>query len=201
MENDNWGGATALANAMAAVGAFPYAGPTSRDAAAFTDITTRDNSVRVSAAGNGTGTVIAEIYDATPGNEFTVSTPRLVNVSVLKHLGSGLTVGFVVGGATTAKVLVRAIGPTLGAAPFSVPGAVADPQLTLFSGQTSIGTNDNWGGTAALTSAFNSVGAFALPPTSRDAALVATLQPGSYTVEVSGIGTSGLALVEVYEVP
>ena len=42
-------------------------------------------------------------------------------------------------------------------------GAIADPQLTLFSGQTSIGTNNNWGGTAALSAAFTAVGAFALP--------------------------------------
>jgi hypothetical protein len=46
------------------------------------------------------------------------------------------------------------------------------------------------------------VGAFALPASSRDAALLVTLQPGSYTVQVSGVGgTTGVALVEVYEVP
>ena len=35
----------------------------------------------------------------------------------------------------------------------------------------------------------------------RRAALLATLQPGNYTVQVSGVGGSGTALVEVYEVP
>jgi hypothetical protein len=36
---------------------------------------------------------------------------------------------------------------------------------------------------------------------SRDAALVTTLQPGGYTAQVSGVGnTTGIALVEVYEV-
>ncbi|MEY2878721.1 MAG: hypothetical protein RLZZ15_1101, partial [Verrucomicrobiota bacterium] len=60
----------------------------------------------------------------------------------------------------------------------------------------------NWGGTAALTAAFTSVGAFALPAASLDAALVATLQPGNYTVEVKGAGTTtGVALVEIYDVP
>ena len=125
-----------------------------------------------------------------------------MNVSVLKHLGTGLTVGFVIGGLEAKTVLIRAVGPTLGGAPFNVPGVVADPQLTLFSGQTSIGTNNNWGGTAALTAAFSQVGAFALPATSLDAALVATLLPGNYTVQVSGVGgTTGVAIVEVYEVP
>lgn len=201
-ENDNWGGAAATSTAMANVGAFPYSGLLSLDSAFVGDIPSGDNSVRVSAAGSGTGTVIAEIYDATPTTSFRADTPRLVNVSVLKHLGTGLTVGFVIGGLEAKTVLIRAVGPTLGAAPFNVPGVVLDPQLTLFSGQTSIGSNDNWGGTAALTAAFSQVGAFSLPATARDAALVATLLPGNYTVQVSGVGgTTGVAIVEVYEVP
>jgi hypothetical protein len=45
------------------------------------------------------------------------------------------------------------------------------------------------------------VGAFALPAGSADAAILVTLQPGAYTVQVSsGDGSSGLALVEVYDV-
>ncbi|MBL9202364.1 MAG: hypothetical protein JNL39_17775 [Opitutaceae bacterium] len=200
-ENDNWGGSAQLAAALSAVGAFAFSGATSRDAALTANITTRDNSVKVSAAGNGTGKVIAEIYDATPAASFTTTTPRLINVSVRKHLGSGLTVGFVVGGATPARVLVRAVGPTL--ASFGVPGVVADPQLALFNASSvKIGENNDWLGTSELTAAFAAVGAFALPATSKDAALVASLAPGNYSVQVSGVnGTTGVALVEVYEVP
>ncbi len=199
--NDNWGGSAQLTAALAAVGAFAYTGPFSKDAATTANITTRDNSVKVSAVGSGRGTVIAEIYDATSLASFTTSTPRLINVSVRKHLGSLLTMGFVVGGSTSAKVLVRGIGPTLGA--FGVPGTVADPQLTLFnSSSVKIGENNDWGGTAPLTAAFASVGAFALPSTSKDAALLVTLAPGNYTAQVTGVnGTTGVALVEVYEVP
>ncbi len=200
--NDNWGGAPALAAAMQAVGAFAFTDSTSRDAATAGDFALGNNSVKVSAAGPGTGAVIAEIYDATPAGAFTASTPRLINVSVLKHLGDGLTAGFAVGGRTARTVLIRAVGPTLGAAPFEIEGVVADPQLTLHAGGAQIGGNDNWGGTAALAAAFAQVGAFALPGSSRDAALLATLQPGTYTVQVSGVGgTTGLALVEIYEVP
>jgi hypothetical protein len=199
--NDNWGGGAALTNAMAAVGAFAFASPTSRDAAAAVDITTRDNSVKVTVVGTGSGAVIAELYEATPSANFTETTPRLVNVSVLKNIGTGLTMGFVVGGSTSQTVLVRAIGPTLGAAPFNIAGVVADPQLALFSGQTKINENNDWGGTAALTAAFTQVGAFALPAASRDAAILATLEPGSYTVQVTGVNaTSGTAIIEVYEV-
>jgi hypothetical protein len=201
-ENDNWGGTSALSTAFASVGAFAYVNGSSLDAAVFSTIAPGDNSVRVSATGTGTGMVIAELYDATPFASLTSTSARLVNVSVLKNLDAGLTIGFVIDGSGSKKVLIRAVGPTIGAAPFNVAGAVADPQLTLFSGQTSIGSNDNWGGTAELTAAFTQVGAFSLPATSRDAALLATLQPGNYTVQVRGVGTTtGVAIVEVYEVP
>ena len=160
--------------------------------------------MKVSPVGNLSGAVIAEIYDATPTANFTATTPRLVNVSVLKSIGTSLTAGFVVGGGTGPRtVLIRAIGPTLGTL-FGLPGTVADPQLALFnSASAKIGENDNWGGTAALTAVFTSVGAFQLPnATSRDAALLVTLEPGNYTVQVSGVGgTTGTALVEIYEVP
>lgn len=200
-ENDNWGGSAFLADAMSAVGAFAYSGPASRDAAVALAVASGDNSVKVSGAGRGTGTVIAEIYDATPAAAFSGTTPRLVNVSVLKQLGAGLTVGFVVGGNGAANVLVRAIGPTLKSA-FGVGDAVSDPQVTLFGGRVAVVANDNWGGSATLSAAFSSVGAFALPTGARDAAVIATLNPGSYTVQVSGVaGATGMILVEIYELP
>jgi CubicO group peptidase (beta-lactamase class C family) len=200
-QNDNWGGAPALSAAMAGVGAFAYMAPTSRDAAALTTINAgENNSVKVS--GSGGGQVIAELYDATPNDSFLFSTPRLLNVSVLKHLGTGLTVGFSIGGTTPVKVLVRAVGPTLGAAPFNVAGVVADPQLVLFNGSNRIGENNDWGGGTMLATAFAQVGAFALPTNSRDAAMLVTLAPGNYSAQVSGINnTTGVAIVEVYEVP
>jgi hypothetical protein len=95
--------------------------------------------------------------------------------------------------------LVRAAGPALGA--FNVPGTLADPLLTVFNASNAvIATNDNWD--ASLTATFNSVGAFAFPSGSRDAALVLTLGAGSYSIQVSGVGgTSGVALAEIYELP
>lgn len=204
-ENDNWGGSTALTNAFASVGAFAYTSTASLDAAALANITTRDNSVKVSAAGNGTGAVIAEIYDATPFASLTASTPRLLNVSVLKALdpGTSLTAGFVIRGQTGRTVLVRAIGPGLTAA-FGVQGAMPDPQLALYnSSSLKIAENDNWGGSTALSNAGSAVGAFAIANSaSRDAMLVMTLAPGDYTATVSGVGgVGGNVIVEVYEVP
>ncbi len=199
-ENDNWGGGANLSDAFASVGAFPFAGTTSKDAAISTSLTTRDNSVKVSAAGTGSGLVIAEVYDASADAAFVGATPRLVNVSVLKSLGDGLTVGFTIFGSTK-TVLIRAIGPTLG--DFGVGGVVLDPKMVLFnSTSVKIDENDNWSGAAPVKAAMDAVGAFPLNATSKDAALLATLPPGGYSVQVSGVNnTTGVALVEVYEVP
>jgi hypothetical protein len=205
--NNDWAGATSLANAFAAVGAFAYASATSKDAAIFQPSLSPGNyTVQVSDAGNGSGTVIAELYDAS-GTAFTPATPRLVNVSVLKQISpdGALTAGFVVGGSTAKTVLVRAVGPTLGAAPFGLGGTMPDPQLKLFnSAQAVVATNDDWGGDAQLTSAASRVGAFALiAPSSKDAVLLLTLAPGNYTAQASPAGgtAGGTAIVEIYEVP
>lgn len=205
--NDDWGGGAALAAAFQQVGAFPYAAANSKDAASFNPSTTAGAyTIQVSGVGAAAGSVIAELYDATADGAATEATPRLVNVSVLKQIPAGgfLTAGFVIGGGAGAArtVLIRAIGPTLGAAPFNVGGAMADPKLELFRGQSVIAENDNWGGDAQLTTVAGSVGAFALgDPGSRDAVLLVTLPPGGYTAQVSGVNGGGLALVEVYEVP
>lgn len=197
--NDNWGGGTALAAAFNAVGAFALQSA-SLDAAALASVTapSSGSTVVVSGGTGGGGLVLAEIYDASA--TFTPSTPRLINVSVNKAMTAGekLIAGFVISGGTARTVLVRAVGPGLAA--FGVGGAMADPSLALFSGASKIAENDNWGGDAQVAATFSQVGAFGLPSASKDAVLLLTLPPGAYTAQVAGTG-SGLALVEVYEVP
>lgn len=125
---------------------------------------------------------------------------RLANVSVRTSAGGAdiLITGFTIGPGPSKTVLVRAVGPTLGA--FGVAGTLSDPKLELYnSASVKIAENDNFNSADAAT--FASVGAFPLNSGARDAALVATLPSGSYSVQVSGIGgASGVALVEVYEV-
>ena len=66
--------------------------------------------------------------------------------------------------------------------------------------RTEIASNDNW--SPADATVFQQVGAFALPPGSKDAALVRVLGAGAYTAQASGLANStGVALVEVYELP
>lgn len=198
-ENSGWAGDPRITATALQVGAFPLASPSSRDAAYFWDDAGGSNR-SMTISGTSAGFVLAEIYDATPTTTYAISTPRLINVSVLKNIGSGLTAGFVIGGTTPVNVLVRAIGPSLAA--FGVAGALPQPRLELFDGSsTSVAVNTVWGGAPALASAFTGVGAFPLEPASRDAAILISLAPGSYTARVSGVGgTTGAALVEVYEV-
>jgi uncharacterized protein (DUF1800 family) len=127
---------------------------------------------------------------------------RLANLSTRALTGTGdsvLTTGFVIAPGANKQVLIRAIGPTLSA--FGLPGILPDPKLDLFATGSNvvIASNDNWNAADAATMA--AAGAFTLPPGSKDAAIVVTLAPGNYTAQVSGVGTTtGLALVEVYEV-
>jgi len=194
-ENDNWGGSAELRAAFTAVGAFPFSGSATLDAAAETTVSSSANSVRISGVGGSTGTVLAEVYEAPTPTGLTLR--KLMNVSVLKEVSSGLSAGFVIGGDTAHTVLIRAIGP--GLAPFGLAGLLADPTLELFGGSTLLMANQDWSGSTALHGAFAATGAFDLPPTSRDSALVATLSPGNYTARVTGTAASaGVTLVEVY---
>jgi Quinohemoprotein amine dehydrogenase, alpha subunit domain III len=202
LSNDNWGGSTVLTGAFAAVGAFPL-NSASRDAAVQVSLSAAGlsgYSARLtSVVTTESGVALTETYDS----DSLTSPIRLVNLSTLGFVGTGdnvLTVGFVVRGAGGKQLLIRAVGP--GLAQFGVGSLLADPQLTVFpAGQsTSITSNNDWGGTAALKTAFGLAGAFVIADASRDAAVVVNLQPGGYTVIVSGVGgTTGSALVEVYD--
>jgi hypothetical protein len=117
--------------------------------------------------------------------------------------GNGaLIAGFVIAGNSSKTVLIRGVGPGLSI--FGVPGLLGDPQITLFSGSTALASNSSWGTGAStpaqLNAVFAQVGAFSLPSGSKDAALLVTLVPGVYTVQVVSVSNStGVALVEVYD--
>ena len=76
---------------------------------------------------------------------------RLTNIATRGHVGENdevLISGFVTRGNGTKKMVLRAVGPTLGTQ-FSVAGALANPRLTLYRADrdnTVIDTNSGWGG-------------------------------------------------------
>ena len=200
LSNDNWLAADSAA--IAAVGAFPFA-TGSRDAALTAALTVpgRTNyTVSVTATSpTAAGLVLAEIFDADgPG-----APVRLINGSTLGFVGpaeNALFAGFVIAGTGTKRLLVRAVGP--GLAGFGVPGLLADPQLAVHAldAASALASNNDWAGTAELKAAATAAGAFTIPDAGRDAAVLVTLPPGTYSVLVTGVGnTTGNALVELYD--
>jgi hypothetical protein len=188
------------------VGAFPLTDPLSRDAALVTELTPGVYSVKVAGKNRITGTALAEIYDADP-TLVAPSVPRLINLSARATTGNSnpLIAGFVIGGTTARTVLIRAIGPDL--TQYVGPAALDDPKLELYVREGGmnrlVAANDDWAGSPLFASLGSRVGAFPLPdPSSLDAALVVTLDPGVYSAKVLGVNNaSGITLVEIYEVP
>lgn len=127
---------------------------------------------------------------------------RIVSQSIRGTVGTGenaLLANFTIEGHVAKSVLVRAVGPGLVA--FGVPGALVDPLLTIHDATGAIvASNDNWGGATAIVNAAAAAGAFNLSASSKDAAILASLAPGTYTARVSGVaGGTGEALLETYE--
>ncbi|MBI5380967.1 MAG: hypothetical protein HZA31_03615 [Opitutae bacterium] len=200
--NDDWGsGGAALLATCKSVGAFDF--PTgSKDAATTGDFSGNVYSIMVNDGQGRSGTALAEIYDASK----TAGVPRLINVSARAQVTADnpLIAGFVIDrGATSRTVLIRGIGPTL--RNFGVTDALTDTRITLYRGDTAVYENDDWGtasNAAQVTATSTQVGAFTLSPTTKDAVLLVSLPPGSYSAQVSGTGSAtGVALVEIYEVP
>ena len=154
--------------------------------------------------GGAAGVALAEIYDASvnPAGEY----QRLINISTRGEVTAGegaLIGGFVVTGNSPKRLLIRGVGPGLAA--FGVGGVLADPRLRVYRNADLQAENDNWStvaaeGTASADAA-REAGAFALAAGSRDSALIVTLAPGAYTAQVGAANASGVALLEIYEVP
>lgn len=206
-ENDDWGNATSAAaifNTTARVGGFALAN-NSADAALLVTLPPGAYTAQV-LGGTGSGVVLAEVYDASASPA--AESQRLVNISTRGFAGTGEDVligGFVVTGSASKRMLVRGIGP--GLAQFGLGGTLVDPRLRVYRGTTLVAENDNWSAVPAEATAnaeaARVTGGFTLPTGSRDAVLVLTLPPGTYTAQVGGAdGTStGTALVEIYEIP
>jgi uncharacterized delta-60 repeat protein len=122
---------------------------------------------------------------------------QLTNLSVRAGVtGDPLIAGFVTLGSGTIPAITRAIGP--GLVPFSVVDAVRDPLLQLVRDGATVELNDNW--PASLAPRFASVGAFALPAGSKDAALESEITAGNYSaVFTAPANDTGTGLVELYQ--
>lgn len=205
LENDDWslgGAATQISSAAVRVGAQPLLSG-SADAAILAHLDPGVYSAHVTSDDSSTGVVLMEVYDASTAAQ---NAPKVVNLSARATVGRGddiMIVGFVVEGNVPKKVLIRGVGPAL--IPYGVNGALLDPKLRLYKSGTALAENDNWSSgsdASALADAAKTVGAQPLTDGSKDAAILLYLAPGVYSAHVSGVGdTTGIALIEVYEVP
>ena len=211
--NTGWGtnlNAAAIVTAARDFGAFAL-NANSRDSALLVTLNPGTYTFQLTSASGATGNALVEAYDL---DVIDATSSRAINISTRGQVGTGeniLIAGLVVQGQSARTLLIRGVGPTL--AQFGVTGTLADPIIKVVdSSGATIATNDNWGDTSltngrAVTAdevelAAGASGAFALATGSKDAALIITLVPGSYTIQVSGANnTTGLALVEAYDVP
>ena len=146
-------------------------------------------------ASNSVGTAGAEL-------PFFFAPTGVVNIStrLAVHGGENVLIGgFIVTGNAPKKMIIRAIGPSLGRANGgSLDGVLNNPRLRLLERQNELGSNENWRDNEREERAIMDTD---VPPRDdREAALVAVLNPGSYTAIVSSTdGGPGVGLVELYD--
>ncbi|HZE57673.1 MAG TPA: hypothetical protein VE031_07450 [Chthoniobacterales bacterium] len=141
---------------------------------------------------NASGIGLVEVYDLQPS-----AASKLANLSTRGLVGSGQNVmigGTIVTGPDNARVVFRAIGPSL--AGVGIPNVLTDPQLDLFDGNGArILSNNNWKDSQQGAIANTGLS----PSNDLESAIVVDLAPGNYTAVVSGVnGATGVALVEAY---
>jgi hypothetical protein len=142
------------------------------------------------------------IYDSGPALLTSNPGPNLVNLSTRAFVGTGNNVvigGFIIQGSQPATVVLRGIGGSLPA--LGINNALEDPVIELHSGASTIAESDDW----VDDSWASTIASYHLDPTnSRESAILATLNPGSYTVLLrsydNGDGNlTGTGLIELYD--
>jgi hypothetical protein len=152
-----------------------------------------DNPSIANAAG-GDGSDIGA-YEVGAANG--VAEKTLGNIATRLQVERGENVligGIIIVGDVPKRIIIRALGPSLGAA--GVNGALENPTLALFDGETLLAANNNWRDQQQGEIAETGVA----PSDDREAAIVRTLNPGSYTAIVRGNNdTTGVGLIEAYD--
>jgi hypothetical protein len=138
------------------------------------------------------------LYGAPPNAPPPTGNAQTLQISTRGNVGTGDNVmigGFIIDGSTTKKVIIRAIGPSLGTS--GVVGALGNPALELHDSTGALlQSNDDW----RADQEQEIIAAHLAPANNLESAIVADLAPGSYTAIVSGVGGgTGIALVEIYD--
>ena len=164
----------------------------SREAALLATLAPGNYTAIVQGKGSAGGIGLVEVYDLQ-----TAASSKLANLSTRGLTGSNQDVmigGTIVAGPDSARVLFRALGPSLASA--GIQNAVADPQIELFDANgVRLAVNNDW---KDLQQSLISATGLA-PGNDLESAIVADLPAGNYTAVVSATnGDVGVALVEAY---
>lgn len=110
-----------------------------------------------------------------------------------------LIAGFIINGGEPRNVVIRALGPSLAAA--GVQQYATNPRIDIFDADGNrLHPNDDWKTDPRASQLANEYPALA-PTNDKEAARLATLLPGSYTVQGTNVdATEGVILLEVYDV-
>ncbi|MCF3651425.1 WD40/YVTN/BNR-like repeat-containing protein [Synoicihabitans lomoniglobus] len=196
---------TAIVSAADSVGAFALEAG-SADAAILIELPPGIYTARVSSANPvSTGLALVEVYHRASNDD---NASALVNLSTRGIVRAGennqMIAGFSIGGDSTRRVLIRAVGPTLAA--FGLSGTLQEPEASvtadgfLFNSPGGEWTRPN-GSSDEIRAAAVRAGAFPLREDSQDVAWVTELRPGEWTVLVrSEFSGEGVALVEIYDI-
>ncbi|MCH6258040.1 VCBS domain-containing protein [Puniceicoccaceae bacterium K14] len=146
------------------------------------------------------GIALIEVYDATEGND---TDSELINISTRGDVGIESDVmigGFVIEGNTSKNVLIQGVGQEL--VGIDSEKLLSDPVIFLVNSENEIiASNDDWEveNKEVKAAVADSLGSTTLVSDSTSAALYLELEPGIYTVILSGIeGATGIALIEAY---
>ena len=181
-----------------------YAPGDGRESAIIADLPPGNYTAIVRGVNETMGVALAEVYDLGPDSNSILS-----NISTRSFVQTGDNVmigGFIVQGTQPKRVILRAIGPELGAPPYNIPNALANPTLELHDGTgTLIASNDDWrttiiGGIITSDQVRDILRSGHAPSNGLESAIIADLPPGNYTAIVRGVNnTIGVALFEVYD--
>jgi Matrixin len=189
--NDNW----QTGSQASQISSSGYAPNNSNEPALIATLAAGSYTVVVRGYNNSTGIGLVELY------ELDTLSSRLSNISTRGQVGtdqSVLIAGLIIEGSTSKKLIIRALGPSLAAPPFSLSGTLSNPALELHDGSGNLlATNDDWG-TGTQAAAISSSGYS--PPNAKESAIIATLPTGNYTAIIRGVNNStGIALVDAYD--
>jgi hypothetical protein len=199
-QNDNWKttqqGGVITGDQVAAIQASGVAPTNDAESALIATLPPGNYTAILRGVNDTTGIAVVEGFDLSQ------ATARIGNLATrgFVQTGDGAMFGGLIIGNQTTKVVIRAIGPSLGA--LGVPNALVNPTLEFHDNNGAlIDSNNNWkirdSDGASQQAAVEATGL--APGNDLESVLIETQPPGNYTAIVRGVNDEvGNALVEIY---